>query len=249
MTMEEKIVNIIDLLLERDLTDICFQIFNYLDNISFTNSRTVCHIWKKFIDYYFYGTPKGKKYLSQRVISNFFNENHYPKIIKKDLISNLTKRNACDKDRVTSIQCDSISISISTYSGSVSNYKFHSLEALWNLKLCDYSIKHCMNQERIFAVTSGRAVYGNLFIIDRTKGQVIYKILDIHPRGINNVKIFQNKILASTDHWGNIKFHYIKEFKPNSDFSPHGIHAPEIEIINQEETYPKIKYEPEGRCT
>ena len=62
--MEEKIVNIIDLLLERDLTDICFQIFNYLDNISFTNSRTVCHTWKNFIDYYFYGTPKGKKYLS-----------------------------------------------------------------------------------------------------------------------------------------------------------------------------------------
>lgn len=103
-----------------------------------------------------------------------------------------------------------------------------------------------MNETRIFAVTSGRAVYGNLFIVDRIKGQIISKILDIHPRGINNVKIFQNKILASTDHWGNIKFHLINEFKPNSDFSPHGIHAPDIEIIHEEETYPKIKYEPEG---
>ena len=121
MTMEENIVNIMDLLLEHDLTDICFQIFNYLDNISFTNSRRVCHIWKNFIDYYFYGTPKGKKYLRQRVISNFFNENYQPKINKRDLISNLTKRKACDKDRVTSIQCDSTSISISTYSEMHSN--------------------------------------------------------------------------------------------------------------------------------
>ena len=57
--------------------------------------------------------------LRQRVISNFFNENYQPKINKRDLISNLTKRKACDKDRVTSIQCDSTSISISTYSGRI----------------------------------------------------------------------------------------------------------------------------------
>ena len=84
----EEVINYIHLLLLHDLTSLCFQIFNYLDNKTFTNCRLVCHNWKNFIDHYFFELAKGKKCVNQRLSSNFFNEKYGPRIIKKVLISN-----------------------------------------------------------------------------------------------------------------------------------------------------------------
>ena len=72
-------MNIIEHLLEKDLTYICFKIFSYLDSTSFCNCRFVCHGWKDFIDTQFYELPKGKKWRSDKLMTNIFNKDFIPK--------------------------------------------------------------------------------------------------------------------------------------------------------------------------
>ena len=72
--------NIFDLLLNRDLTGLCYDIFENLNSESLTNCRLVCHQWKEFIDYHFYKLPKGKKCLQNKLTSNILNKNYEAKI-------------------------------------------------------------------------------------------------------------------------------------------------------------------------
>ena len=55
-----------------------------------------------------------------------------------------------------------------------------------------------MNQERVFAVSFAKneAPGGHLFIIDRSNGELLQKIENIHAHGIQGVSIYENSILG-----------------------------------------------------
>ena len=55
--------NIIQKLLERNLTEICFAIFEELDPESFVNCQMVCKEWYHFIRTEFYNRVKGREHL------------------------------------------------------------------------------------------------------------------------------------------------------------------------------------------
>ena len=69
---------IIELLLQRDMTNLCFQIYDELDSKSLTNCRLVCHSWRNFIDHFFYELPKGKACLKRKLYRNFFDDDYVP---------------------------------------------------------------------------------------------------------------------------------------------------------------------------
>ena len=100
---------IIELLLERDLTNLCFQIYNELDSKSLTNCRLVCHSWRNFIDHFFYELPKGKACLQRKLIKNVFGSEYVP----------TTKTMTLDNDEdfgssIYDIQADKSGICVST---------------------------------------------------------------------------------------------------------------------------------------
>ena len=115
--------NIIELLLEKDLTRICFKIFSHLDSDTFCNARLVCHGWKDFIDYQFYELPNGIKWRHDKLISNF---------LDKDFVPKEEKINTNDKISFTQADQNNIFVSTNKY---ISNYDFHSLELVWTLQL------------------------------------------------------------------------------------------------------------------
>ena len=85
-------MDIIEQLLQRDLTDICFQILSHLDSETFGNCRLVCQLWNQFIEHYFYNFPKGQEWLKQKLVSNFLNETYQPKedkVISKRCIADI----------------------------------------------------------------------------------------------------------------------------------------------------------------
>ena len=117
------------------------------------------------------------------------------------------------------IEADEYSICVAAH-GSICNYKFHTLEHLWTLTLTDECVTHCMNKERVFvAPTSGKE--GHLFIVDRSSGQLLHTLLNIHPMqclenhitGIYCIQVFNNRILATSDNCGYLKFHRINELE------------------------------------
>ena len=74
-----KTINIFGLLLDRDLTQICYEIFCHLDSQSIVNCKLVCQSWNSFIKHHFFKLPKGKKCLLQKINSNFLNEDYKPR--------------------------------------------------------------------------------------------------------------------------------------------------------------------------
>jgi hypothetical protein len=259
--MHDKI-DIIELLLDRGLTDLCFQIFSELECNSFANSRSVCQSWRQFVDHYFFKTPKGKRWLRNNIKVIFHVGSHTPDCVKEIISSNILnveyepsttttfqreetrKINVaynCFEDKgMLHIEADEESICVSVH-GSICNYKFHTLEHLWTLTLTDECVTHCMNKERVFvAPTSGEE--GHVFIVDRSSGQLLHTLLNVHPmkcfkniingifgftvlnvhpmqcdenhiNGIYRIQVFSNKILATSDSCGYLKFHRIDELK------------------------------------
>ena len=67
INMNEGKFDIIKCLLEKNLTQIFFEIFNYLDSQSFANCRLVNHEWKNYADEYYTGTLKGKKSIKKKL--------------------------------------------------------------------------------------------------------------------------------------------------------------------------------------
>ena len=71
--------NVINSLLNQDLTRICFDIFCHLDTLSLSNSRLVCQQWKDFIDYNFFDLPRGQKWIRSKIVENVLNQDYVPK--------------------------------------------------------------------------------------------------------------------------------------------------------------------------
>ena len=69
----------IQLLLNCDLTGICFDIFSHLDSKSFANCRLVNQQWKNFIDYYFFNLPKGRNWIKKTIAENVLDEKYQHK--------------------------------------------------------------------------------------------------------------------------------------------------------------------------
>lgn len=146
--------DIIELLLQRDLTELCYQIFQHLDSKNIANSRLVCHLWRNFIDFQFFELPKGKSCIKQKLIANILNEDFEPKVNQVTL-----------SNEIFDIQVDRNSVVVALKSGDISSFDFDSLKSQWSKKICDSHLQICMNQSRIFAVTSG---YDDLWALDRS---------------------------------------------------------------------------------
>ena len=190
--------NIIALLLEKDLTRICFKIFSHLDCDSFCNARLVCHGWKNFLDYQFYELPNGIKWRSDKLISNFLNEDFIPREEKIHI-----------SQKIHSSQADEKNIFISTVHradlnifGCISNYEFHSLKLVWNLKLKEFvnSQNLYLNNDRLFAQFHCKSGFDCIYIIDRTLGKLLHKIDDIFvmDERLSQLCILEHKLLAFT---------------------------------------------------
>ena len=195
--------DIIELLLLRDLTRICFQIFQQLDSKTFANSRLVCQVWKAFIDHQFFELPKGKQCLQEKITSNFLNKNYAPRI----------ETVLCETS-LFDVQADSLGICVTTMNGSVFNFELcGTMKLLWKIQLCDESLQLCMSKEKVFVVTSN--AIGHIFIINRTDGNLQQTNLNAHSYSIYGVRVFQDRILATAGSRGTIKFFSIHEEKLN----------------------------------
>ena len=205
--IQEKVqINIIELLLRRDMTRLCYQIYNKLDSKSLTNSRLVCHDWKNFIDYHFYELPKGRLHLKNQINANIFDKDFSPRIqttsVSEDSEPSIT---------IYDIKADKENICVSTDAGKILNYKFGCLDLhLWSLQVCDEALQLFMNSERIFAVNSQNE--GHVYVIDRSRGIPLHTFLHIHLDPIYGVQVFENKILVTASNKGEIKFHEIGQF-------------------------------------
>ena len=134
----------IQLLLNCDLTGICFDIFSHLDSKSFANCRLVNQQWKNFIDYYFFNLPKGRNWIKKTIAENVLDENYQH---KTDILEH--------EDKLFALVADEDSVCVTTYSGKVFNYELFSFKNLWTLKLCDDTVQHCMDKEKVYVVSSG----------------------------------------------------------------------------------------------
>ena len=121
---EEK-KDLIKLLLEKDMTHICFNILSRLDSRSFTNCKLVSHEWKDFIDYQFYETPKGKQWIKNKVTSNYVDTNFTP-----------TEERINFQDRVVAFTADNSSICVFTKTDNITITK----EKANNFDICSYDI-------------------------------------------------------------------------------------------------------------
>ena len=221
--------NIIQQLLEKDLTEICFKIFSYLDSTSFSNCRFVCHEWRDFIDHQFYELPKGKKWRNDKLMSNIFNKDFIP---KEDKISFNEK-----EWLIANVVADQSNILISMFNVHedsdrdgdlifcLSSYELHSLKLAWSLKL-KYVDKNdrrhtylCLNNDRVYAT-----VFQSVFIIDRVRGNVLNTIN--RPIVICGLACMENRLLALA-YGDQIKIFNIE----NVDKPRHIFHSPKKEMI------------------
>ena len=74
--------DIIKLMLQKNLINLCFDVFAQLDSKSIANSRLVCQNWKNFIDEELFNSRKGKLCIQQKITANILNENFLPRIRK-----------------------------------------------------------------------------------------------------------------------------------------------------------------------
>ena len=144
--------DIIELLLKRNLIEVVFDIFEYLDNVTFINCKLVCKKWNQFIEFYFHETKKGRNVIQTKLRRNFFQASYLPRLNSRILISNLASRRH-NRDSISGIQMDKFSISVSKWSGSLSNYAFQTLKHLWTVKICEFAIRHYLTSDKIFAGT------------------------------------------------------------------------------------------------
>ena len=142
--------DIIELLLKRNLIEVVFDIFKNLDNVTFVNCKLVCKMWNQFIDFHFHETKKGRTVIQTKLKTNFFQASYLPRMSSRVLISNMASRRQ-NRDSISGIQMDKFSISVSKWSGSLSNYDFKTLKHLWTVKICEFAIRHYLTSEKIFA--------------------------------------------------------------------------------------------------
>ena len=117
-------INIINSLLDYDLTRICFKIFCNLDSLSLSNCRLVCHQWRDFIDYNFFNLPRGIEWTRSKIIKNALNKDFTP----KETFAN-------HEEEMYGIEADQNGVCITTYSGSISYYEPRTLKHKWTMKV------------------------------------------------------------------------------------------------------------------
>ena len=133
------------------MTRLCYEIFGMLDSQSFTNCRLVCSEWKEFIDEKFYNLPHGRKWIAQKLTSNFLNEKYNPKIDEFTYETEMP---------VQEILMDEKNIFVHFDGGEIFAYNSNSFEFIWSLETCreqhdsiwaDGRLTLCMSKDRLFA--------------------------------------------------------------------------------------------------
>ena len=226
--MESK-QDIIEHLLNHNLTEICFQIFCQLDSKTFANCRLVNSIWRNYIDNYFREISKGKKWMDQKLYSNFMNPNFQPTIMNTPI-----------KEEISILKVDKFGIITLACSGNVFCYELYSLELTWWIWLDIWknsskkvpqeevpsflpmyqSVQRfpsqgsnlCLNNVRIFIANRT----GHLIILDRSNGAKIFEMPNAHKCNDGLLlQVYENSVLATLplDHsgWSSIRFHQIND--------------------------------------
>ena len=227
--MESK-QDIIEHLLNHNLTEICFQIFCQLDSRTFANCRLVNSTWKNYIDNFFRESAKGKKWMDQKLYSNFMNPNFQPTIMNTPI-----------KEEIAILKVDQFGIITLACSGTVFCYELYSLELKWWVSFLEFwkhsskkvpqevvpsflpmyrSIQRfpsqgsnlCMNNDRIFIANR----IGHLMILNRSNGEKIYEMLNTHKCNDGLLlQVYENSILATLSQdcygWNSIRFHQIND--------------------------------------
>ena len=190
------------LLLEKDMTHICFDILSKLDSKSFTNCRLVSHQWKEFIDYQFYETRKGQQWIENRLTYNYFDENFTPGEKRINL-----------QERVITMTADDFSICVFTEGDhyvDIHSYDFHSLKRNWSFNELNDFIEEdsfeelnsyddfglVLNKKRLYVFSEKKVA--NIYIIDN--GLLFHKLCDVFLKAedtICDVIDFDNSILAA----------------------------------------------------
>ena len=193
--------DIIESLLNLDLTFLCSEIFCELDSKSLTNCRLTCHQWKNFIDQNFLALPRGKKWVKKQLMNNLLNQDYLPRVKVKD-----------HKEELYGVMADKDGVCVSTKQGTLTYYDLELTTEIWDIKLSSEWIQHCMNSDNVFAVDSrsemepifdGRS---NVSVIDRKSGKLLHRISNNHP--MYAIRTFKN-ILATGDITGIIRFYQI----------------------------------------
>ena len=169
------------------MTRLCYGIFELLDSQSFANCKLVSMNWKAFIDEKFYNLPSGKKWISQKLTSNFLNEDYNPKIEEFILHTEWP---------VHEIIMDEKNVFVSLDTGVICAYDFKSLELIWRLETCreqhdmfrDGKLTLCMSMDRVFAANVkvvGSRDEGFIYMIGNTN-----TVLENCINTINSFKSF-----------------------------------------------------------
>jgi hypothetical protein len=191
----------------------------------------VCKFWRDFIDYNFYELSRGRKWVLNNVKAIYHINSRTPDFVRNKIFSNVLSdeyeplkkiiepKNDTTAGRRTRrglfhIEADEKSVCASSYCGCISNYKTHTLEHLWSLKIGDGSVQHYMTATKVFAVL-GNGTEGNVFVVDRTNGCLLHTLLNVHwddgNARIDGIRVFDERILATADDQGFIKFHRVDD--------------------------------------
>ena len=223
-------INIINSLLNYDLTNICFTILANLDSLTLSNCRLVCHQWRDFIDYNFFNLPRGIEWTRTKIVENALNKDFIP----KETIAN-------HEEEMYGIEADQDGVCVSTYSGSISYYEPRTLNHKWTTKLFTALLQHHMTELRVYAVCSDfddEFTDSHLFILDRKNGLLLKKFESIHQDPIFGVRVFEDQFIATVSCAGQITFHEITKTLNEDTF--------EINVIKTEKTYTDLPEEVDG---
>ena len=177
-------------LLKRNLLDTCAQIVLYLDSKSYANFRLVSKNWKNYADHVFTEETAGKKYLTQKLHRNLFDQKYVP------------KKHAIHFDcKIFEFIADQLGIVVSTHDGTLSSHEFRTLYTKWSRKICKNGLRLCMTQTRIFASTEypchendSRSIKpSDLYVISRECGHVLRKVAKYQLRPCYGIEIFDER--------------------------------------------------------
>ena len=220
-------IDIIQLLLNFDLTRLCFDIFTNLDPQSLANCRLVCQSWKDFIEEKIFNLPKGRKWIKEKIALNMMDENYQPKTTEIAL-----------HEKICSFALDNDSLSTISSRGSVSMYQLVPFKKQWSVKpfnplitlfpKMDNYQQVMMNSKRVIAAEIVAGYFQedelvNLYIIDRSNGILLQTVEKFHfePRTLTwyppcanhalKMCSYENTIATFRSIGGTIKFHQILE--------------------------------------
>ena len=181
-------------------------------------------------------------FVKNRIISNILNDDYEPTktIIPQREDTMIVGDQLNDQDYMVQglfhIEADDKSVCVSTSAGHLCNFENHTFEHLWTLRIGKGLLQHYMNHKKVFAVTTNGEV-GHVFVIDRDNGCLLHTLLNVHSSmtwnydipDIYGVRVFDDRILATADEYGFIKFHQVDDLKS--------------EIISQEEVEEMLIYQ------